>query len=127
MTRTELISVCNRIIRNHLDMYADPANKGVIYTGLYRKRTMSVFVTMNDVIAACTYNSVCYHISPVDLRIAARIRYYEQDRKTKTKVFLYNTANYLYSDTYGQNAQAEDMSISKHMDFSDVIPIPFEP
>lgn len=106
-------------------MYADPANKGIIYTGLYRKRTISVFVTTNDVIAACTYNSVCYHINPVDLRTAARIRYYEQDRKTKTKVYLYNTSAYLFTDPYGPNAQAEDMSISKHMDYADVIPIPY--
>ncbi|MBR0340955.1 MAG: hypothetical protein IJH64_01625 [Oscillospiraceae bacterium] len=126
MTRTQLISVCNRIIRNHLDMYADSSKKGIIYTGLYRKRTISVFADTSDIVLACTYNGVCYHISQVDLRMSARIRYYALDRNTKTNVFLYKTAKYLYSDNYGHETRAEDMSISKHMDYADVIPIPYD-
>lgn len=125
MTRTELLMVARSIISNPVDVYDDFSQKGTVYTSTYRRKSISVFQSFRNVIVALAYNGVCYFINPTDLNTAQNLRTFCYENKVHTRVFLYPRSRQLFSDAYGSVSDRVDMNISKTLDYSDVIPIPY--
>lgn len=127
MTRTELVHIAMRIVKNPLDTYKDAQGKGTIYTGLYLKRSMSVFVTNKSRVIAVSYCGVCYFVNSTDRKTAPRMRSFCDEHDVKQKVYLYPEAERLLADADGIVNDPVSRKISGIHDYEDVIPIPFNP
>ena len=125
MTRTELIILAQSVIRNPLDVYDDFGERGTVFTSTYRKKAISVFRSLRNVIIAVAYNSVCYFVNATDLNTAQNLRHFCHDNKVTTRVFLYSRSTLLFKDNDGAIEDRTEMKISKALDYADVIPIPF--
>ncbi len=125
MTRAELLKVAQEIIRNPIEEYADSSGHGLIFTGIYEKRPMSVFLTNSKAIIAIAYNRVCYFTNGTDRQIAPRLRNFYEERNCNTRVYLYSEAKKSFTDDYGTESDSIARRISQHLDYSDVIPIPY--
>lgn len=126
MTRTELIKLVDSIIKNPIDEYTDKSGLGYISTGLYMKRPMSVFLDNSNNIIAVSYNKVCYFIEGTNAKTAANLRSFVEDHNCTQKVYLYPEAHKILTDEDGTIDSTIDRRISKHLDYSDVIPIPYQ-
>lgn len=125
MTRTELLHLAESIIKNPVDCYDDFNERGTVYTSSYRKKAISVFQSFRNTVIALAYNQTCYFINPTDSTTAQRLRTFCDDNKVKTRVFLYPRSRCLFADEQGIESDKITMSISRTLDYSDVIPIPF--
>lgn len=126
MTRTQLLEVANQIIKNSVDTYEDNAKRGTIYTGIYNKRPMCVFVSKTQTILCITYNKVAYFTNGTDKRTAPRLRSFCDDHDCDTRVYLYPEAKRLLSDMEGVVDSPIDKRISHHFDYNDLIPIQYK-
>lgn len=126
MTRTQLLKVAWQIISNPVEKYADRAGYGDIYTGLYMKRPMSVFLTNDENIIAVSYNKVCYFINGTDRKTAPRVVSFCDEHSCKERVYLYPEAKKILTDEDGNIDNPTDRRISHHFDYSDVIPIKYQ-
>jgi hypothetical protein len=126
MTRTQLLEVATQIVEHSVDSYRDAGDRGTIYTGLYRKRPMNVFVSRSQFIVCVAYNKVAYFVEGTDRRTSHRLRTFCCDHDCQTRVFLYPESKRLLSDDEGDIDDPVDKRISKHFDYNDLIPIPYK-
>lgn len=125
MRRTELLEVASKIVEHSVESYIDAGGRGTIYTGLYCKRPMSVFLTNSNAIIAIAYNRVCYFVNGTDHKTAQRLRNFYEERNCNTKVYLYSEVNKSFEDDDGTEGDFTSRRISQHLDYSDVIPISY--
>lgn len=122
MTRTDLLAIANQIVKSPIDVYDDATGKATIYTGLYHKRPIGIFVSSHRIVAIC-YNKVMYFINQSSKRTQGSLTAFYNDRNCTTKVFLYPNSAYLYKDPTGCVSDTEEKKIAYETDYSNVIPI----
>lgn len=125
MTRTELLKIGRLVATVPVDAYKTPDGQGFIYTSVYLKRPINVYISSDNSILAIAYNRVCYYLNPSDRLTAPKLRAFYEDHNCCTKVFLYAEAKRLFCDEDGENDNSIDKRIAHALDYADMIPIPY--
>lgn len=125
MTRTELLEIGRLAATVHVDAYKIPDGQGFIYTSVYLKRPINVYIAVDNTILAIAYNRVCYYLNPTGRLTAPKLRAFYEEHNCCTKVFLYSEAKRLFCDEDGENDNSADKRIAHALDYADMIPIPY--
>lgn len=122
MTRSQLISVAEKVIKAPLEITQHKC--GVTYSGVYLKREIEVYTTFENIPLAVIYNRVCYLISPTTNRRASELSYLYRFYNCTTKVALYPSKHYTFSDQDGEVID-RNSSYNVTTNYAALIPIPF--